>query len=116
VIIHHLDVEGVATLPAEAEPPLVVDPDAPFAGPVTSQLLQPVARGNPQVVQADGCIQEAKLAEPGPLHIRAPPADGFSVEEALGVTVAEAPDHPGIVTLCVMASKGKPGSALTTCA
>jgi hypothetical protein len=38
------------------------------------------------------------------------------VEEALGVTVAEAPDHPGIVTLCVMASKGKPGSALTTCA
>lgn len=34
--------------PHEADAPLVVDPDAVLAFPVTRQRLEPVSRGNPK--------------------------------------------------------------------
>src|SRR3546814_1526713 len=41
VIVDDLDIERVAGLESEAQPPLVVDPDAPLANPVARQCLEP---------------------------------------------------------------------------
>jgi len=116
MVIHHLHVIGIAPLPAEAEPPLVVDPDAPFSGTVAGQLLETVAGRDPEIVEANGGIEEAEFAEPGALHLGPPAADRHPLEEAFGVAVSEAPDHRPIVTYGVMACKGAGRSALTTCA
>ena len=44
VIVHDLDVIGVTVAPPEADPPLLVDPNAELAGAITNQRLEPVAR------------------------------------------------------------------------
>ena len=44
VIIDDLDVEGVAVLPAEADAPLIVDPDTVLTLSVARELLQSISR------------------------------------------------------------------------
>ena len=44
VIIHDLSLEHVAVTPDEANPPLVVDPDAVLTGSVSHQRFQPISR------------------------------------------------------------------------
>jgi hypothetical protein len=58
VIIDNFDSIGTGGSPDEAEAELVVDADAVLACAVTPQGLQPVARGNAQVVQTarDSCL------------------------------------------------------------
>src|SRR5271167_4589590 len=46
VIVDELHVPGAAGAPGEADPPLVVDPDAVLAGAAAGQLLHPVAGWN----------------------------------------------------------------------
>ena len=43
VMVHDLQVPGVAVAPYEADPPLVIDAHAPWAIAVTRELLQAVA-------------------------------------------------------------------------
>jgi len=43
MIVRYLDVVGVAVAPAEADSPLIVDPDAVLTGAIATQLLQPIA-------------------------------------------------------------------------
>jgi hypothetical protein len=83
---------------------------------VAGQLLETVAGRDPEIVEANGGIEEAEFAEPGALHLGPPAADRHPLEEAFGVAVSEAPDHRPIVTYGVMACKGAGRSALTTCA
>src|ERR1700751_1034524 len=44
VVVDQLDVPRACGAPGEADPPLVVDPDAVLAGAVAGQLFQAVAR------------------------------------------------------------------------
>ena len=71
---------GIAILPGEAEPPLVVDSDAPLAGAIPAQLLEAIAGGHAQVVGPSGSIQHPQLAETRALHLRTPSFDGLSGE------------------------------------
>src|SRR3546814_6071415 len=57
VIVDDLDIERVAGLESEAQPPLVVDPDAPLANPVARQCLEPVGQWFAQVFDAGRRIQ-----------------------------------------------------------
>ena len=43
MIVHYLNIVGVSVAPHEAEPPLIVNPDAMLSFPVTVQGLQMVA-------------------------------------------------------------------------
>jgi hypothetical protein len=58
VVVDEFDVPGAAGTPGETEAPLVVDADAVLAGAVADQLLQAVAGGYPQVVDALGGVDE----------------------------------------------------------
>ena len=61
MVVNNLNFEGVLTLPAKANPPLVVDADAVLALAVAFQGLQMVAIGDAQVLQAPGLVQEQQL-------------------------------------------------------
>ena len=51
VVVCDLDVVGVASLPPEADPSLVVDADAVLTLSVARELLETIARGNPHILQ-----------------------------------------------------------------
>jgi hypothetical protein len=92
VIIYDFNVVGLAVAPDEANPPLIIDPDAMLAGPITFERLEPVAGRNAQILQPPGCM---KVEEPAPGHAldRAEPPHGLILEEGLGVTAAKRSDQ-----------------------
>jgi hypothetical protein len=59
VIIDDLDVVGIPTGPAEADPPLVVDPDAVLAVPISCQCFETIARRGLEVVEGAGPMKIA---------------------------------------------------------
>jgi len=61
VIIGNLDIECVAVIEAKANPPLVIDPDAPLPAAIMTQRFQSVRRRQAQIANLCGCIQ---LEEP----------------------------------------------------
>src|SRR5690242_9339358 len=63
VIVHDLDVFGVAIGPPEADAPLVVDPDAHLSGTVSGQSFEAIARRIAQIVGRRRRIELAKLAQ-----------------------------------------------------
>lgn len=69
MIIDNLDIVGVSTFPAKADPPLIIDPDAPLAIAVTGKLFQPVARWDTQKVESGGAAKLFQLALGNSLHI-----------------------------------------------
>ena len=54
--------------PAEANPPLVVDPNAVLSASVARELLQPVAGRDSEVGQDFGGIEDCELPEGNPLN------------------------------------------------
>jgi hypothetical protein len=82
----------VAILPQEADPILIVDPDAVLPATTARQRLEAVARERSQVVEPPRRVElhEPALSDPG----NAPkPACGVPLEERLGVSIPERPDH-----------------------
>jgi phage tail protein X len=63
VIVDDLDIAGAVGCPDEAHPPLLVDPDAVLAAPVTRQRLEAVAGRRLQVLQDGGPVQLCELAQ-----------------------------------------------------
>jgi hypothetical protein len=49
VVVHHLDLLRVAVLPDEADPILVVDPDAVLPLPIAGKSLKVIARKRAEV-------------------------------------------------------------------
>ena len=93
MVVYDLDIVRIAIRPSEANPPLIVDPNAVLAGTIAFELLQPVPRWNAKVIEGFGSIDHSQLAEHGALHIGRIAADALAPEESLRVPVAKAPDH-----------------------
>jgi hypothetical protein len=93
VVVHDLNVVCIATVPPEADPPLVVDPDAVLASAITAQSFKTVARGHPKIVKLGRSIQHPELSQSHLLRTRSESASGAPVEETLCVSVPEALDH-----------------------
>jgi hypothetical protein len=58
MVVHDLNLIGVIIPPKEANPELVVDPDAVLTRSVPLQGFQAIARRTPQVFQIRGGIQD----------------------------------------------------------
>ncbi len=90
VVVHDLSVVRIAAVPSEADPPLVVDPDAALARAITAQPFQTVPRRHTKIVQLRRSIQHPELSQGDLLHPRSEPATRPPVEQPLGVPVPEA--------------------------
>jgi hypothetical protein len=92
VVVHHFDLLRVAVLPHEADPILVVDTDAALPSSVSNESLEVIARERAQIVQPVRRVQLHQLALSNPGE--APKAPGrLTLEERLGVSIPEGPDH-----------------------
>lgn len=78
--------------PTEAQPPLIVDPDAVLALSVTHQRLQTIARRCPQITQLVRRVQHGQLALRHPLN-RPKAPDLFTTKQPFGLLLAEQTDH-----------------------
>jgi len=100
--------------PPEADAPLIVDADAVLPAPVPPELFEPVARRDAEVVQGHGCVELPQLAEGDSLHLRPQLPDRLSIEQPLRVSIAEGPNHGGMITPRVISGKDGAGVGLTT--
>src|SRR5439155_17688190 len=81
VVVHDLDVLRFAVLPHEADPILVIDPDAVLPPPITAKGLEVIARKRAQVVESLGCMQLRQLALRRPEQ-----CSGIDASRTLGTT------------------------------
>ena len=93
MVIDDLDLVGIGILPAETDPPLVVDPDAVLPRPIAFELLEPVTRWNPEVLKGFGSVERDQLPEHDPAEFGGIVPDRLALEQARRVPVAEGLDH-----------------------
>jgi hypothetical protein len=96
VVIHYLHVVRITCLPAEAYPPLIINPDAVLSIPIVLELLQSIPGRNREICKSIRCVENQQLSESRPRDVWGPPADGLSQKETLGLTISEALNHAGI--------------------
>ena len=79
--------------PAKTDPPLVVKTDAELTGAGSSEFLEPIPRGNREVVEFRRRIQLPELPERAPLDLCAELPDWFPAKQPLRILIAETADH-----------------------
>ena len=92
MIIDYLYIQSISTDPAEANPPLVVDPNAVPFNPVAGKNLQPVPSNRAQIGNGRGRMYLVELAFCHRGNALKPPAK-LTPEDLLGLPVPERPDH-----------------------
>jgi len=92
VIVHHLDLVGVAVLPHEADPILVVDPDAVLPLPVARERLRSVARKRAKILELRRGVDLRQLAL-GHTRDALKPSRVDTLEQRLRFRVPKGPDH-----------------------
>jgi hypothetical protein len=95
VVVEDVDVDRTGRIPAEDDPPLIVDPDAMVASQVASQGLEPVARGRHEVAQCSRIVQHVQLSGGDACDLRPSGSlrDAPFREEAFNKGVGEALDR-----------------------
>jgi len=93
MIIHDFYIIGITIDPFEANPPLIVDPDAILPCPITAELLQPVCWRDAEIVQRDGIVEHAQLAVADLLDVLGQPGRAQAFEDAGGFLALEGFDH-----------------------
>jgi hypothetical protein len=93
MIVHDLNVDDIAVIPAEAYTPLVVDPYAPLLPSVPFQSLQPVAERIAQVGHRQGGIDLAQLSQCSFLDVARKSSAFMTLPKALGFATTERADH-----------------------
>ena len=88
MIIHDFDVVRTIRLPPEADPELIVDPDAELPCSDALQGFQSIARWNPQVLKLRGPIQYRQLSHGGRFDVHEP-FDAFPGKQISRVVTLE---------------------------
>ena len=90
MVVHNFHVQRIFALPAEANPPLVIDTDAVLPVPVALQRFKPISRWSAQILQAPGLVQQQQLSPSRPLNLRRQPPGRFVIEQPLSFRAGEA--------------------------
>jgi hypothetical protein len=69
VVVNNFNIVGIAIDPAEANPPLIINPNAVLPSPIACQLFEPVGRRHSKVRHIRGCVQDPKLSQGNPLQV-----------------------------------------------
>lgn len=97
VVINNCNFIRVSICPAEADPPLVIDADAPLVAEIAPQGLEPVAWRYHERPQVDCSIEHAEFPARQPLNVLRQSPGKLAPPDGLGLLVAETPDHSRIL-------------------
>jgi hypothetical protein len=93
VIVDNFHIVSVAIGPGEADPPLVIDADAVLTLAIAAKLLKPITRRRAQILERLGGVKDDEFAQHDAAKVSRKPPNRLPLEQALGVTIGEAPDH-----------------------
>ena len=93
VIVGDLDVVGVTVAPDEADPPLIIDPDAVLPTAVSAQRFQTISRRHAQRLESGRRVELNQLPIGDALYLARQPPREPPLEHALGFPITEALDH-----------------------
>jgi len=94
VVMDDLDLEGMAILESEAQPPLIVYANAPLPDTITGQGFEPVRWRLAQLVDRRCCFQLIQPHHRATLDSGRQSPRGTGREQPFGILVGKAPDHP----------------------
>jgi hypothetical protein len=92
MVVRYFDLKGIRLDPAEADPPLVVHPNAELPQPVAGERLQTIARYRSKIRNGRRCMDLVELALRDVGDPLKPPAE-LAPEDPLGVPIPKRPDH-----------------------
>jgi hypothetical protein len=92
MVVDDLHVFGVIAPPDEADPELIVDPDAVLPGSIAAERFQPVTRWGSQVPERVGSIEVDQFAA-GNLGNSFEPPNAHSFEKRFRLFRPEGADH-----------------------
>jgi hypothetical protein len=92
MIVDDFHIVGKAIGPAEANSPLIVDPDAELSLAIAAQRFESVSRRHAQFVECVCCVQHLQLSARNPFDTGESP-DEIVIEKLFCIATGEAPDH-----------------------
>lgn len=95
MIVHYLNVMRLAIPPDEANPPLIIDPNAVLPRPISLERFEMVARRNTEFLQS---LRGMEVEQFAPRHTfdRLEPENGLVVEQRLGVLASKRSDQDSV--------------------
>ena len=93
MVVHYLAFVGVAVVPSETDPVLIVDPDAVLTASVATEFFQAASWWHSQIVQILCIVEYHQLSLRLPLYVTGELPDGPSFCYRLGIPVSVALDH-----------------------
>jgi hypothetical protein len=77
----------------KADTPLAIDPDAMLPRSIAGERFEVIVRGNLEVMQNSGIIEEAELSEGSRLNVLRKLSAEIPKPYSFGLSRAKAPDH-----------------------
>jgi len=89
VVVNDLNPFWTSVAPPEADTPLIIDSDTVLSCSITAQMLEPVARRNPKILETTRGVNLPQLAQRNASDARVKGRDSLPRKQALSLTIPE---------------------------
>ena len=93
MVIDYFHIAGVAVIPNEANPPLVIYPNAPLALAFAFQRLKAIRRGKAEILESLDVIEHAQFSTRDLLYFTWQLARDLSAPNHLRFAISKVEDH-----------------------
>jgi hypothetical protein len=93
MIIGDFDLMGMILFPGKADPPLVIDSDAPLAFSIPAKFLQAVPPRDPQERQGRGAVNQGQFAQGHPQYVPGQARNKCALKELFRFFAAKKLNH-----------------------
>jgi hypothetical protein len=98
MVIGNFNIMGMTVLPMKADPPSIIDPDAPLACSIAGKLFQPVPRRDSQKRQCRCAVDQGQFAQGHPLYFIRKAGGQMTMKDPFCLFAAKRLDHGLILT------------------
>ena len=89
MVVNDLNPFWTSVAPPEADTPLIIDSDTVLSCSITAQMLEPVARRNPKILETTRSINLAQLAQRDAHDARIEGRNRLPRKQVLSLTIPE---------------------------
>ena len=89
MVVNDLNPFWTSVAPPKADTPLIIDSDTVLSCSITAQMLEPVARRNPKILQTTRGVNLPQLAQRNASDARVKGRDSLPRKQALSLTIPE---------------------------
>jgi hypothetical protein len=98
MVINNFDIISMTVLPVEADPPLVVDPDAPLAFSLADKLFQPVSWRYAKKFQRCRAVDLCQFTKGHSMYVLRQSGCKYALEYLFRILAAKSLDHGDLLS------------------